>query len=391
MTGGVVRLASVVSNITEKSDGTPKPHIDLEDVESWTGRLASSGYDIETQPTAISHKPGDVLFSKLRPYLAKSVLATRDGTATGEMLVLRPRVGVDSRYLHYLTLSPEWIEWANAVSYGSKMPRASWEQLREFHFWLPSLDEQRRIADYVEAQTRALGDLSRLRRRQALLTEERFAAWRDRELEGFPLQKLSRLLTLLRDGTHQPPPRIEHGVPLLTARNVSSGRLRLTENDTFISEDNADELDKSLKVRAGDILMSVKGSVGVPAIVPTEFPRVALDRNLADLRVDTRHTSSQLMLHILRSRRVQDQFRQAIRAAAQPGLPLGAIRSTWVPSPPVGEQPAIVRRLEDEASAVQILTDKQLCSARLLTERMHALISEAITGKLDVTTARKAA
>jgi type I restriction enzyme S subunit len=85
---------------------------------------------------------------------------TDAGSGSGELLVLRPRAGdLDSRYLHYLTLSTPFIEWTTATSYGVKMPRTSWDSIGAFDCDPPTPDEQRRIADYLDAETASIDKL----------------------------------------------------------------------------------------------------------------------------------------------------------------------------------------------------------------------------------------
>jgi hypothetical protein len=124
--------------------------------------------------------PGDVLFGKLRPYLAKTLLIREPAYASTELLALRPSQSVDARYFAYLIGSRPIIEWATASSDGTKMPRTSWEKLGEFRLSaLPDLDIQRSIADYLDRETARIDaitvplvqqiDLLR-ERRQALIT-----------------------------------------------------------------------------------------------------------------------------------------------------------------------------------------------------------------------------
>lgn len=168
-----VRVKTCVRNPVEKSDGTPQPFIGLEDVEGNTGRLSGEVLPLKAAEDSVVHQPGDVLFSKLRPYLAKSYLATTPGTGTGELLVLRPGNSINSRFLLYQTLSRPWLEWANTTSYGTKMPRTSWELLAEYRINLPSREEQRRIADFLDAETAHIDALNLAKERQVSLLQTR--------------------------------------------------------------------------------------------------------------------------------------------------------------------------------------------------------------------------
>lgn len=126
--------------------------VSLEDMVSKTGRLVDgklSWYEAPGTP----FEAGDVLFGKLRPYLAKYWHATRSGTAGGDIHVYRPAENVDSRFLSYIVGSPEFVKFAEAASKGVKMPRVEWMGLREFEVYRPDLTTQRRVADYLDRET----------------------------------------------------------------------------------------------------------------------------------------------------------------------------------------------------------------------------------------------
>jgi type I restriction enzyme S subunit len=95
-------------------------YIGLEHIDSWTGKVRF----VDQVSEGISGKhflPGDVLFGKLRPYLAKGFVADKYGLCSGELLVLRPH-GMNRFYLHYLLLSPGFVGCVDSSTYGAKMP-----------------------------------------------------------------------------------------------------------------------------------------------------------------------------------------------------------------------------------------------------------------------------
>ena len=101
-------------------------YIANEDIASWTGKLLNP----DPRPAdADSRKfqPDDVLFNKLRPYLAKVYHASFAGVSSGELLCLRGDDRVLPRYLFYVVSSKAFVDAINAETFGSKMPRADWE------------------------------------------------------------------------------------------------------------------------------------------------------------------------------------------------------------------------------------------------------------------------
>jgi type I restriction enzyme S subunit len=82
------RLKFAVDRITWKETYV-RPYIGLENVESWSGKLTSKSAEVDAESQGIGFQDGDVLFGKLRPYLAKVWLANTAGTCSSEFLVLR--------------------------------------------------------------------------------------------------------------------------------------------------------------------------------------------------------------------------------------------------------------------------------------------------------------
>lgn len=146
------RIKSLVSNIDETIPDNPPITIPLERVMPWTGEIAISDSIDDEDGCSKGFKGGDILFSKLRPYLAKAVLAPCDGACSGEMLVLRAD-NIERSYLHKIVLSPGFIDTINAMTYGAKMPRASWDLFKDIVVPLPSRLEQEKIASWLNKTT----------------------------------------------------------------------------------------------------------------------------------------------------------------------------------------------------------------------------------------------
>jgi type I restriction enzyme, S subunit len=339
-------------------------------------------------------QPGDVLLAKDGNTLGITNIVRelpRPATVNGSIAVLRA-FDVEPRFLRYSLASSTTRDLIDSIKGGMGVPHLFQWDIKRLPINLPPLDEQRRIADFLDAETARIDRLDELAFRTAsLLTERRQTLIEQSVAHGnFSTRKLFPCLRLLRDGTHQPPPRTATGVPLLTARNVSSGTLQLTEHDTFVSPEDADVLEASLKPEHRDILLSVKGTVGATAIVPTEFPRVVLDRNLALLRP---HSSllNEWLVWVLRTRNLQDQMKLSIVAAAQPGLPLGAIRELRIPDVDITRQKERLQQIETVDEQISSLEAKIESQRKLLAERRQALITAAVTGQVDVSTAGRGA
>ena len=125
--------------------------LDLEDIEKDTGRVIKKIRKTERDFASTKHSfhKGQVLYSKLRPYLNKVIIADENGFCTSEILPLDFSKVVLPQYALYYLMSPTFLKYANRCSYGVKMPRLGTADGKKAIFPLPPLEEQYRISDCI--------------------------------------------------------------------------------------------------------------------------------------------------------------------------------------------------------------------------------------------------
>lgn len=167
------RLKSLADNVSEQTTDHPNGicYIALEHVESWTGRIANEGAEAG-EGQLKRFESGDVLFGKLRPYLAKVVYAKSTGLCVGEFFVLRVRVGLSPRFLEYALRSKAAIDWINSSTYGARMPRTDWAFVGGMGFPLPPPPEQVAIARFLDHATNRIDHYIRAKEQLIALLEE---------------------------------------------------------------------------------------------------------------------------------------------------------------------------------------------------------------------------
>ena len=126
--------------------------LDLEDIEKDTGTVLKKVTKDQRNSVSTKHKfhSGQVLYSKLRPYLNKVVLSDADGYCTSEILPLEFKNCVLPEYARYYLMSGTFIAYANHCSYGVKMPRLGTTDGKKAIFSLPPLSEQKRIVETID-------------------------------------------------------------------------------------------------------------------------------------------------------------------------------------------------------------------------------------------------
>ena len=126
--------------------------LDLEDIEKDTGMVLKKVTNAQRNSVSTKHKfhSGQVLYSKLRPYLNKVVLSDADGYCTSEILPLEFKNCVLPEYARYYLMSGTFITYANHCSYGVKMPRLGTTDGKKAIFSLPPLSEQKCIVETID-------------------------------------------------------------------------------------------------------------------------------------------------------------------------------------------------------------------------------------------------
>lgn len=143
-----IKIKFTVKLRNEKVQKEIGKFIGLENIESYTGKFISTQSEYDDSDAKLFLK-GDLLVNKLRPYLTKSFLADTNGTCTGELLVIKEFVG-HMKFLLYLTLSSKFIDIIDSSTYGTKMPRANWEFIRNVSIPSVSLKIQKEAVEYLD-------------------------------------------------------------------------------------------------------------------------------------------------------------------------------------------------------------------------------------------------
>ena len=126
--------------------------IDLEDIEKDSGKILAfkTKKQIDAKSTKHVFIKGNVLYSKLRPYLNKCVIAPKNGFCTSEILPLDFGEHIYNKYAQLYLMSPFFVDYTNSLSFGVKMPRLGTEDGKKALFPLPPFAEQKRIVAAIE-------------------------------------------------------------------------------------------------------------------------------------------------------------------------------------------------------------------------------------------------
>lgn len=156
---------------------------------------------------------------------------------------------------------------------------------------------------------------------------------------------LNTVCSSLTDGDHLAPPKAEQGVPFITISAMNDGNLNLEKATRFVHRSYYDSLSNDRCAKAGDILLSVTGSLGIAAPVVTDAPFV-FQRHIAVLRPDQHTVDNQFLLYFLRSAETRKALAEGSTGTAQMTISLGALRRFPISVPTLAEQHRIVAQID---------------------------------------------
>lgn len=398
----ITKLKFVANLLTSKSSNEDELFVGLENISSGDGKYLAKASTL-AEGTSISFKNNDVLFGKLRPYLAKSWLATFSGVCSSEFLVLRTE-RLHPRFLNYYLLTKEFIVQVDSSTYGSKMPRASWEFISLLPVPTCSYFLSDKIASFLDHETAKIDNLIEKQQQLIeLLKEKRQAVISHAVTKGLnpdvPM-KDSGVEWLGEVPEHWLCTKIKY-IALLTPKK-SSVTFKNNDECTFIPMEklkrNSLVTDESKLIR--DVISGYTyfedDDLLLAKVTPCfENKNIAVARGLVNrigfgsTEIYVLRPTEKIRVNYLLYRLQEDNF---IRAAT--GAMTGAGGLKRVPSdfllnypiaiPPKPEMDAIVDYLNEQEVHYDLMEKNATQAVQLLQERRAALISAAVTGKIDV-------
>jgi len=175
--------------------------------------------------------------------------------------------------------------------------------------------------------------------------------------EGVPrewgIKTLESVLSLIKDGTHNPPKRYKNGIKFIAgATNVKYLNIDFT-NCTYISESDYEKIHKFYKIQPDDILLTIVGTIGNVAIVKKSDLPFSMQRSIALLRCgDSLHYK--FLFYWLTSEMFKRMLYANVNPTAQPGIYLGVLKQLKIPLPSLREQQAIAKILSDLDEKIEL-------------------------------------
>ena len=269
----------------------------------------------------------------------------------------------------------------------------------------PSLIEQTQIAAFLDRKTGQIDELIRVKvRKVELLREQRTALinqavtkglapnvemkpsgveWIGEIPKDWEVTRLKYICELIVDCEHKTAPSQETGYPLIRTSDIGIGHLIL-DSVNRVSEETYHKWSKRTIPQSGDLILAREAPVGNVAIIPKDF-KVCLGQRTVLIRPDKNKVCSVFLVYLMLGDETQARLLEHATGSTVHHLNMSDIRSLELPRlPSLRTQRKIASFLDRKTQQVDKLVSEEQRSIELLKEYRQSLISDAVTGKIDV-------
>lgn len=376
-------------------------HIIRRDVESNFGLLPES---FETYQ--IVH-PGNIVLRLTDLQNDKRSLRTgqveEKGIITSAYTCLEVGKQMDDKFAHYVLHGYDLLKVFYQLGAGVRQTM-NFDDLKRLLVLVPPLPEQRTIAAYLDRQTAKIDALiAKKQRLLDLLSEQRAAlisqavtkglnpavkmkdsgvAWLGQVPSHWEVLHLRRVVNKFVDYRGHTPPKVDEGIPLITARNIKKGKIDWELSQEYIPEELYNEWMVRGFPELGDVLVTMEAPLGETAQI-TET-HIALAQRIILLKADKAKIQNDYLKYFLASSAGQGELWSRATGSTAIGIKASHLKEVIVIVPPVEEQNEIVKVIKQEEDKVFALIPKVEQAIDHLQEYRTALISSVVTGKVQV-------
>lgn len=382
--------------------------LELEDVEKESSRILSRK-TVKERPfksTKNRFEKGDVLYSKLRPYLNKIVVADSAGVCTTEILPLNAEPYTHNRYLFHWLKTRDFLNYVNEVSYGVNMPRLGTKDGAAAPFILPPLAEQKVIANKLDAlMAQVENTKARLERipeilktfRQSVLaaavsgklTEDWRACSDYSAATQLPIswkrEKTSNACEKVQSGsTPRNDPFSQNGtVPFLKVYNIVNQKIDFDYKPQFVTKEvHSGKLKRSIGF-PNDVLMNIVGPpLGKVAILTDQYPEWNLNQAITLFRPNATILDFKYLYFVLcEGKLVRDVMPDTKGSVGQVNISLTQCREALIPLPTLEEQTEIVHRTEELLALADSIEQKSNAALERINNLTQSILAKAFRGE----------
>ncbi len=376
-------VAMITASIVDPTDAAHSslPHVSAEHITSITGELLplKSAAEDGMESGKYLFDTGDVLYSKLRPYLRKATVVNFAGLCSADIYPIKTDTNrLCPEYLRLILTSDRFTAFANEASTRSRMPKLNREQLFAYECELPSVDEQRRIAAHLKAQHAAIEEarqaaqaqLEELESLKTLALNDVFSKTQNTCQIGDVAKVQSGYAFKSQDFRTS-------GIRLLRNTNILPGRV-YWDDTVFFAVDKVSDL-SSYVICAGDVIVSldrpiISSGIKVARVAAHDLPALLVQR-VGRFLLDANRLDADYLYAFLQTTRFIEAISGHDQSLGVPHISPGQVEAVEIPLPSIAEQRRlafIANELLKTTDQAQIATFDMLSDISVLPARILA-------------------
>lgn len=373
------KFSDLAYNITDKKmpePGDEKTYIGLEHLDSGSLAVTRWGGEIELKGQKLVMKKGDILFGRRNTYLRRAAIAPHDGIFSAHGMVFRPKTEViDPDYFPFFIASDYFMNAAIRISVGSLSPTVNWKTLKELEFDIPTLEQQRESAKILKAANELKESYQELLLKTDDLVKSQFIGDIQRAFDEGRVTTLGKMVEADRPITYgivKPGHGCPGGVPVVKVKDMQDGVI--DESNLLLTTPELDYQYRRSRLRAGDLLISIRGSVGRLAEIPESLENANITQDTARLTISPQYNKIYVR-GVLESPILQWDMEKNIRGVAVKGINIGYLREL--------KMPVCDRERQDELARLYKQSDKSKFELKQAIEGVDLLIKSMIQQELN--------
>lgn len=391
------RIKDIAQLISIKSEDLTLPYIALDNIISWDATFVPS--DSATDGNSNLCEAGDVLFGKLRPYLAKAYIPTKKSICSPEFLVLRSNEGTNNKFLLYFLLSRSFISHIRNQVAGVKMPRTNWLKISRYPIFMPSLEEQEAIAKYLDKECEKIERNIELLERKA----DAYKRLRRSIINRAVTRGLNPDVPLKSSGNdwiddipaHWDHERVEKYFHSNTTLNKNFEYTRafkfymgtiIPKDENFDEEEYRDVYEKYTIVEKNDIMINgLNLNYDLKSMRVGIVPYNGIITSAYVVLRPFEGVNAQYFNYLFKAFDYR-KFFHGMGKGVRLTLSFNELRTFEILVPPKDEQNQIVAYLNEKCDKIDAIIEKIGTQIERLKELKRSLINEVVTGKRAITT-----
>lgn len=377
------KFEDIIFNITQKKKPVEEDkynYIGLEHLESGNLFISKWGSDTAPEGEKIVMKKGDVLFGKRRAYQKKVAISPIDGIFSAHGMVLRPKEDVICKeFLPFFISSEAFLNEAIRISVGGLSPTVNWKDIKELEFDLPSLAEQKVLAEKLWAAYEVKQSYLKMIAATEEMVKSQFI-----EMFGDPIQnskgwvkeKMGSVCKYISDGSHYSPPDDNTSIiPMLSVKDMSNNGFLYNECKHISIDEYKNLCANGCKPLRDDVLVAKDGSYFKYIFPLVEERDQAILSSIAILRPNKEVITPRFLCEYLKNNEVLGVIeRNYLTGTAIRRVILKGFKEIQVYLPPVG--------LQKNFESIYNQADKSISELRKSVDAIDKVIKSLINEKL---------